>query len=405
MMHRSWFGITATLLLGSACTIQNYYPAPASASSPAMTPTFVSESRRAPEAPPPVVAGSVDTAPAVTAPVDTVPVVTMSPLPSSARGHILYSQLTVQGSIISGTGPLLAMNPDAPANPATVQALSSCDYRINSGLVGGYDTNARQFWSLNLRSGATSTFVTNLPIDGLTSDGRIVSRCAGGLDEAFALCTYDATGGGRTVVATEPGTYGEATFVAGAGGTRVLGDYANLTKAPFVFDLSTGKRHELAQLRRTANGYATRPIISATGALAAHCFVQEKRNSLVIAKLAGGRDQMIDLGKLKRCECKFSPDDTTLACGILPSKPGSSGKPDQLITIDLATGKQTLLSSTMLIAEFAFSPDGRELVYAAERTAGSDEYWLGIISTTGGTTRYLVPWSAAQALVAWIGNN
>ncbi len=241
-----------------------------------------------------------------------------------------------------------------------------------------------------------------IEIHGLTTDGRIVSRCRGGLDDAFELCTYDRTGAQRTTVMTEAGIPNEAALVEGVGGTRVLGDYANLTRAPFIFDLATGQRRDLPGLRRADWKYVTRPVISSSGALVAHCFVGDKRDSLVIANLDTGHERSIDLGELTRCECEFSPNDRMLACGILPAKPGFSGKPDQLLTIDLASGKRRLLSSTMLIASFAFSPDSRELVYAATRAPDHDEYRLGIVSVTGGATRDLAPWGADKDLVGWV---
>ena len=257
MMQLDRRALKLTLLFVSSCTIQQYYPA--AAAQPAYKP--------APSDPPPVVASTprpnevattarpneVETTPKASPAPNVVvesppalPTQTSHALPRTAHGQILYTDLTLEGSTIVITGPLRALDPDAPMNVVTLQSLSSRDYLLGGNLVSGYDTTARQFWTLDLRTGRTlATIVSSHPVDGLTSDDRIVSRCAGGLDDDFELCTYDATGGNRTVVAREPGIYDEAAFVVGAGGTRILGYYASRTKPPWVFDLASGTRRDL----------------------------------------------------------------------------------------------------------------------------------------------------------------
>ncbi len=140
MAHNSWLSVAMTLLLGSACTIQNYYPAPVAAPSPA--PVAVIGADPTATTAPPVMAEPVTAEPVTGEPVTTAPVATstVSPLPTSAKGQILYSQLTQQGTYLIGAGPLLALSPDAPDQRVTVQSLSSLSFEVAGGLVGGYNS-------------------------------------------------------------------------------------------------------------------------------------------------------------------------------------------------------------------------------------------------------------------------
>jgi hypothetical protein len=328
------------------------------------------------------------------------PTTTPPPAPATRElpaSLIVYAQYHYNNKSLVASGPIRGVAPDAVATEVTLVNGNNRDIKLTNHLVGGLSEDTRQNWISGLRAGTIATVPTT--VDALTPDDHAVSRCKGGVGEDFELCTYDATGGARRVVLHDKAIADDAATVAGAGGTRVLVRYTSNTRPPFAYDLATDKRHDLPGLGKKSKS-VERSIISPSGALAARCYLGNAKATLVIADLEGNKpDRTIAIGDLLRCDCKFSPDDHAIACGVLPNKREYFSKPDRLLAIDLASGRQTYLNDT--VTSFVFSPDGHDVAHISNASSGKG-LALFVTPAAGGTGRELAPWSVDRPLVGWV---
>lgn len=325
-------------------------------------------------------------------------------VPRFKRGLIVYSANRVEGDTIIRDAKLFAIDPEAPTKPIKLHDAAIREVVVGAHLVAGLDSATNKFWVRDLRAANSKPIVAPDRVDFLTIDDRVVSRCSGGLDEPFAVCTAMPSGADRRELYREAASK-DTAVILGAGRSRVLAGYLlGSTKPAFSIARDTGARTDHSNLVRRGKQYTERPALSPSGDLAVTCPPDDGSGTILVTDLVGKRPvQKFVVGNLTRCECAFSRDDRKLACSVLvtPTKPNpSEGAPDQLVVFDLASGQRKTVSDSLLIGEFAFSPDGNELAHISTRDHGKKAV-LAIVPVGGGPSRDLMETQPEMELDGW----
>jgi hypothetical protein len=314
---------------------------------------------------------------AATPPPDAAPAA--PPTPRAKRGLIVFQKYKpVAGGGIEGEGTVHVIDPEGTA-PVPLVTADTKDVLVGSQLIAGRDSATNQFWVVDLRAPTVIPKPVGL-VEVLTPDNRIVWRCeGGGASRAFGICVADASGANPKEIYREPRPTDppkQVGVILGASNDVVIAGYAFNDQPPFAVAISDGKRTERPALAKP--GKSPPDIeVSPSGRKAASCTSGKHNQTRAVVVSTSGNDKpkTFELGKQANCECRLSHDDRKLAC-VLKS----------LIVIDVATGKKTTLAKGIPLADFAFAPDGTEIVHIAPPPDGEPRV-LRATTIDGGRTR------------------
>ncbi len=308
--------------------------------------------------------------------VDAAPVIDAPPpglaTPKTRHGLIVFTTSTIQKQM--GTEPLRLVDPDG-GDPVIAAAAAD-------GLVVGPHVIAGAHGMIDLRAPTLAAKPSKYSIQFVTPDDKLVSRCSGGIAEPFKICISDGDPQVWKDLYEEPAKgFHDTGVVTGAGRELVHGNYSQLSELPaFSIRIADKQRTEYPGLIRKDTELTYEPSYSPNGTLAATCMILKK--DLVVTTLDGSaKPQAIQLDDEPiRCACKFSHDDTRLACAILYMA-NRSGV-DALWMWDLKTKRKTLVAKQVVLDGFVWSPDDTHIAFVG--TAGKPSRWVLRTTTLDG---------------------
>ena len=294
------------------------------------------------------------------APMDAV---TSAAMPHARHGFLVFVARTYGADGVPGRSPVQLIDPDSGAATA-LPVEPRFEVTVGPHVLAGQDVDTQAHWLFDLRSPTPAAVMRAEPVDAITPDDRLVWRCDGGAGEPFTICASDAIGSNRREVYREP-AIDQPERVMAAGTDRVLAVSTAPTKPAFSIALADGKRTDYPALLRAGAASFVSPNATKVASCAADLLVTTLDGSQPPSSFPLGGDPT-------RCTCRFSSDDTLLACSIAPA--GSTVEVLDLWT--LATGARVRLAPNIATGDFAFAPDGSALAYI------SDEHDTWILRTT-----------------------
>lgn len=300
--------------------------------------------------------------------------------PKSKRGLIVYSIESIQSGQPIDRGPLTLIDPDG-TTPVTTMIAAPRDLVVGSQLIAGRRGGDGEPFVIDLRAPAIVAKKSVHEVEFMTPDGKLVSRCAGGISQPFKICVSDGDPQVWRDLFEEPKRGDDDIGVVLAAGRDIVhGGYAQLSKLPaFSIRIGDKKRTDYPGLIRKSAGYTIEPAYSPNGTKAATC---EKQ--LIVTTLDGSaKPQTIKLdAEPTRCECKFAHDDSKLACSIL-YKAEETGI-DSLWLWDLKSNTKTQVTAQLAIGDFVWSPDDTEIAFVG--VAEKPDRWVLRTSSLDGKT-------------------
>jgi hypothetical protein len=301
-------------------------------------------------------------------------------VPKTARGLIVYSVTNIQPGQPIETGPLTLLDP-AKATSVTTAIVGATEVKVGPHLIVGRRDSSRETFVVDLRAPQIVAKKAARYVDAITPDDKLVSGCFGGSDQVFKICVSDGDPQVWKDVFEEPKRGSDDLAVVVAAGREIVhGNYSQLSKLPaFSIRLADKKRTDYPGIIRKSNGSTIQPAYSPNGTKAATC-----TKDLIVTTLDGSaRPQTIKLdAEPTRCECRFSHDDSKLACSILYE--ASETASDSLWLWDLKSTTKTMVSKELAIGSFAWAPDDTQIVYVG--VAPQPDRWVLRTASLDGKT-------------------
>lgn len=319
--------------------------------------------------------------------------------PKAKRGFIAYTTVDYDKDGKNTYGPLMLIDAETGTAIET-PIVHATDVVGGAHVLAGRSANDQKAWVIDVRAPTLAAAPREQPVEYVTPDDRLVWRCSGGAEQTFTICTSNADGKNAKELFTEPpGPTKDIAVVEAAGRDAVHGAYMFHTRPRFSIALADGKRTDYPDLggkpeTKVPNGTQRAEMFySPSAAKVAEC-----AKDLVVTTLDGSvKPQTFSLGaEPVRCTCRFSKDDTLLACSILADVKGT----EDLHLWTLATEKKAIVVRDISIGEFQFSPDGTELAYVQFK----GEVWsLRVSSLDGTATREVARHPSSRSILDVVG--